>query len=84
MRLQWESREARSDRLGKWHDWFAWYPVRVGEGDVRWLETVQRAGAYERVWWDGCYQTWWTWEHRLPPAALQSYDPAKAVREHPL
>ena len=27
-----------------WHDWFAWYPVRVAEGDCRWLETVERKG----------------------------------------
>jgi len=26
----------------QWHDWFAWYPVRVGKHDCRWLETVER------------------------------------------
>ena len=27
----------------QWNDWFAWYPVRIGE-DLVWLETVQRRG----------------------------------------
>jgi len=25
-----------------WHKWFAWYPVKVGEHDCRWLESVNR------------------------------------------
>jgi len=25
----------------KWHKWFAWYPVIVGDNEV-WLETVER------------------------------------------
>ncbi len=29
-------------RLRDWHDWFAWFPVRVAEGDCRWLEVVER------------------------------------------
>ena len=32
----------------QWHDWFAWYPIRVGEHDCRWLETVRRKG--RMVW----------------------------------
>lgn len=28
--------------IADWHDWFAWHPVRVGDGDCRWLETVER------------------------------------------
>lgn len=34
----------RSVDKTQWHDWFAWYPVRVAEGDCRWLETVERKG----------------------------------------
>lgn len=30
-----------------WHKWFAWYPVRVGPNDCRWLEVVYRQ--YDRV-----------------------------------
>jgi hypothetical protein len=26
-----------------WRRWFAWYPVKVGEHDCRWLEWVERA-----------------------------------------
>jgi hypothetical protein len=25
-----------------WHRVFAWWPIRVGENDCRWLETVER------------------------------------------
>ena len=28
-----------------WHLWFAWRPVRVAEGDCRWLEFVERRDA---------------------------------------
>ena len=28
--------------LYDWHDWYAWLPTRVGSGDCRWLETIQR------------------------------------------
>lgn len=30
-----------------WHTWFAWFPVRVGEDDCRWLEKVERRGTFE-------------------------------------
>lgn len=33
---------AREYWCGQWTPWFAWYPVRVGECDCRWLETVER------------------------------------------
>lgn len=33
---------AEKKRLGQRHRWFAWYPVRVGSHDCRWLETVER------------------------------------------
>ena len=26
----------------KWTPWFAWYPVRLQDGRLVWLETVQR------------------------------------------
>lgn len=37
----------RRDRLSNWHRWFAWYPVRMGENDCRWLEWVSRKGEFE-------------------------------------
>lgn len=33
---------AKKYKLTFWHKWFAWYPVRIGERDHRWLETVER------------------------------------------
>lgn len=37
-----ERLEARLKKLKQWHDVFAFLPVRVGENECRWLETVQR------------------------------------------
>lgn len=34
--------EIEAARLRNWHKWFAWFPVRVGHKDCRWLETVER------------------------------------------
>jgi hypothetical protein len=28
--------------MENWHDHFAWWPVKMGTADCRWLETVQR------------------------------------------
>jgi hypothetical protein len=41
MKIKWESRRAKEKRLEKWHVWFAWYPVRIGEGLV-WLKFIMR------------------------------------------
>lgn len=37
-----ERRTAARARFCNWHKWFAWRPVRVGSGDCRWLEPVER------------------------------------------
>ncbi len=33
--------EKKAERC-TWHRWFAWHPVRVGAGECRWLEYVER------------------------------------------
>lgn len=43
-----------------WHRWFAWYPVRVGTRDCRWLETIERRGKY----WAFYGGAGWDWEYR--------------------
>ena len=40
-----QRKKARQKALKHWHKWFAWYPVRLGEHDCRWLEFVQRRGS---------------------------------------
>lgn len=42
-----------------WHKWFAWYPVKVRRGDVRWMEFVARRGEFQR----GYRSSWWDWEY---------------------
>lgn len=44
-------KEIEAARLREWHDWFAWYPVRMGDNDCRWLETVERKWPFARVGW---------------------------------
>lgn len=41
--MHWKSElpETKKARLGEWHSWFAWRPVRIGEY-VYWLEVVKR------------------------------------------
>ena len=49
----------------EWHDWFAWYPVRIavtlGSSDCRWLETVERRGEHN---WDYDGGSYWDYEYR--------------------
>lgn len=35
-------RQKARDYWLNWHRWFAWYPVRIKEGDCRWMEFVER------------------------------------------
>lgn len=47
------------DRVRNWHDWFAWYPVKISEGDCRWLETIEvRADV------SGSGRYIWGWSYR--------------------
>lgn len=35
-------KEAKKKKISGWHEWYAWYPVKVAEEDCRWLETILR------------------------------------------
>ncbi len=37
--------EMRIARLAKWHNWFAWHPIRIGHHWL-WLEWVLRRGDF--------------------------------------
>jgi len=41
MRWKYETYCEYYKRVGKWHKWFAWYPVSH-DGTTFWLETVER------------------------------------------
>lgn len=43
-REEWAEREAA--RLVEWHDHFAWWPIRMGDNDCRWLEAMERRVVY--------------------------------------
>lgn len=34
------------EKLQEWHFWFAWYPVRLDDNEVRWMENVGRKAIY--------------------------------------
>ena len=34
--------ELRAKRYNDWHKRFAWFPIKVGNHDCRWLEFVER------------------------------------------
>ena len=56
-----DSFKKKCEKLENWHGWFAWRPVRVGENDCRWLETVQRKGTHCWTGWPGSF---WQWEYK--------------------
>lgn len=41
-----EVKRAAIDYWCDWQTWFAWYPVRVGSCDCRWLEKVERKAEF--------------------------------------
>lgn len=43
--------EKNAEAARNWHKHFAWLPVRVAEGDCRWLEFVMRRYPFARVGW---------------------------------
>ena len=55
------TRIEKIDKLGKWHNWFAWHPVRICSEDCRWLEKVERKGKHID-WTGGSYIIW---EYRI-------------------
>lgn len=55
-----ETQKEKFSRLEQWHYWFAWYPVRLGSRDCRWLETIERKGKY----YGGYSDIGWVWEYR--------------------
>lgn len=52
-------------RRSEWHRWFAWYPVRLGPHDCRWLEWVECKGTY----WHAYDSDGWDWKYRPIGAA---------------
>ena len=57
-------------KLEQWHDYFTWWPIRIGSGDCRWLETIERKGEYhtpldnfDSDYWH-YFTPFWTWEFR--------------------
>ena len=50
----------KKEYLEEWHPHFAWWPIRVGSRDCRWLEWVMRQG----TWRPNYYRSCWTWEYR--------------------
>jgi hypothetical protein len=54
----------------KWFSWFAWFPVRVADGDCRWLEIVERQPRYSNLYKYSChYPKFAYWKYRAKTKA---------------
>lgn len=58
MKFKIESVRVKSERNKKWHTWFAWYPVRINENEIVWLESVRRRGILVDRTQDHPYWKW--------------------------
>lgn len=60
-----ERREAKAiaklNDCQKWHRWFAWYPVKIGHRDCRWLEFVNRKFTFHKGYMSNDYWTVQYW-----------------------
>ncbi len=69
VKMKWRVRKpnARHRRLHWWHDWFAWFPVRVPTNGrmsgmrMAWLEKIERKGKYKLLAYCECG---WIWQYR--------------------
>jgi hypothetical protein len=50
--------EEKHETRQQWHPWFAWHPVRVGTGDCRWFEYVDRKVSYSDFPFMSPFATW--------------------------
>lgn len=46
LKIEYEKRQEKLKANYVWKPWFAWRPVKVGDGDCRWLEIVERRPWY--------------------------------------
>ncbi len=48
-------RDRVNEAKGEWHDYFAIFPVKVGQNEYRWLETVSARRIYVNNYDNGHY-----------------------------
>lgn len=50
----------------EWHDWYAWFPVMIKQGDIRWFETVETRYLGKATDYQGPVCPWQNrqWEYR--------------------
>ena len=56
MKLSLRKRIAKEKLRKRWHQWFAWYPVRIGRDIIWWEWTMRR-----QIFWanfDSCGHAW--------------------------
>ena len=60
-------RQARAQKMAdqtRHHAWFAWFPVRVDDETLVWLETVERLGILEyNPEWEGYSKKIGSWKY---------------------
>ena len=57
--MQWKSESAKVwlTRVGHWHHRFAWFPVRVSDTEIVWLQWVERMITPVNDGYGGLYYT---------------------------
>lgn len=58
MKFKIDSKSVKDERKKQWHNWFAWYPVRINESETVWLEDIQRKGFLADSTKDSPYWKW--------------------------
>lgn len=59
MKFNRKSKKLRRKELEQWHNWFAWYPVRINDTTLVWMERIQRTKHYDWIGEDGWSTTFY-------------------------
>lgn len=57
---------AFADRIGSWHRWFAWYPVRTYDQRIVWFRIIWRACFQKPAYLSGLPDMWFVYSIEQP------------------
>ena len=52
--------------IGRWHDWFAWFPIRTYDNRLVWLERVRRRRLQKHWYLHGGPDQIWQYQKPSP------------------
>lgn len=69
---RWKRRLEWFKKSQEWHKWYAWFPVKLGPNDCRWLETIETRivlATYMKGYDETALESGeYTWQARAIPA----------------